>query len=516
MIIDLIQQRNSVEISYIDENNNIKIDDILLKNGYYKYVCAEEFETEDIVENLRSFKENKKIKRVPARRFKNHNINEFINFDLKRNHQDLYKELTALRIPLPFSVDIEVLPTDEHGYSHQTEALNPITSISITDINMGSLQFIVENPEHPTISDADLEVVNNKIKTLFGDSYQNFPIQVRVFKTEYEMLQTFLECIRKYFTSVIGWNFIGYDWTYIYHRCVNIGLDVRLASPKNQTKNKNIKANKKNKNSDGGNISIKMPTHRIIADYMQLFKEALIYNNLGSYSLDNIANDILGIGKISYAGNLRTLYKDDFLGFLAYGFVDTILVMLIHKKTKLYDVDFFESHLNKIPYLMISQNGISNALVYNQLRSENIFLPEQEFNEYPKQKYPGGYVKLPILKVVLAIIGVDYSALYPNEILTYGISPERYVDTIKINEVTKRPLNVTEEQKWFMYKQQNCILSPTGRIYSKNNAQGIEEYGLYPKIEERKQVERGIFKNIKKKIYLDILTKIDDKLKTHE
>ncbi len=508
MLVDFIQKQNLIEISYIDDNHNIAIKDILLKDGYYNYVKAEDFE--ESIPNLRSFYGHK-IKKEPAKRFRNHNINEFINYDLKINYPEFFDEINKLRLPKPFSVDIEVLPTDENGYSHQTEALNPITSISITDDKLNSLQFIVKNENKPTIDESDNVIIRKYVQDILGKDFDK-NLNIRVFETEREMLMTFLETIRKYFTSIIGWNFIGYDWTYIDNRCKRIGLDVKLASPKNKTKIKKIKPNRKNKSLDVS-WSVNFPTHRIIADYMQMFKDSLIYNNLGSYSLDNISNTILHTGKVSYDGNLRTLYETNFLKFLAYGFVDTILVMMLHHKTKLYDVDFFESYMNKIPYLMISQNGISNALIYNQLREENRFLLTEEFNDYPKQHYPGGYVKLPIKKVINAVIGCDYSALYPNTMLTYGITPERYVDSIRINEQTKQPLNENELQKWLRYKNQNCILTPTGRIYAKNNDKNIEEYGLYLKIEKRKQDERAIFKKVKQNIYLNVLDKIEEKLK---
>lgn len=521
MIIDAIQNRDSVELSYIDNNNNIAITDILLRDGYYKYAYAEEFETErdGVVNNLRSFRNGSKLKKIPARRFSNLNFNEFINHDIPQINPELYKEITTLRVPVPFSIDIEVLPTDEHGYSKQTEALNPITSISITDIQCGSIQFIVKNPDHPEISDSEMEIIDNKIRTLVGDEIYNkwnLKTAIRVFDTEKEMIETFLECMRKYFTSIFGWNFIGYDWLYIYNRCENLGIDVKFASPKNKTVNKSFNPNKKNKTNDT-RINYKIPTHRIIQCYMNMFQTSLVFNNRGSYSLNDVASDILGIGKFAYTGNLRKLYKDDFLGFLAYGFIDTILVMLIHHKVKLYDVEFFESHMNKIPFLKISQNGISGAMIYNQLRSEGKFLSEEEFSDMPKQKYPGGYVKMPIRKIILSLLGLDYSALYPNGILTYELSPERYVDSIKVNPNTNMPLNDAEEQKWFKYRNMNCVLAPTGRIYSRNNADGVEEKGLYGKIEAKKQEERGIFKSIKNKdLFLGIMMEIDEKLKEFE
>lgn len=510
MLIDIIQNKDSVELSYIDENNKIAVEDITLKDGYYNYVRAEAFEV-DVIPNKISY-EGSHFKKEPARYFKNLMINEFLNKDLELNNNEFYLKSTELRIPDPYSVDIEVLPTDEYGYSDAKLVQNPITSLSITDKDLNSLQFIVKNPNHPDITDADKQVVISRMQALLGPelvSQYDFNIEIRVFETEHEMLCTFLDCMRKYFNSIFGWNFITYDWTYIFNRCEKIGIDVKRASPRNKTKNKSVVISK----SNDVRIQVKFPTHTIIKDYMVFFKESLIYSNLGSYSLDNIANDFLGIGKVGFVGNLRTLYNDDFHGYLSYGFIDTILVMLIHHKVGLYNVDFFESYINNIPYLTISQNNISNALLYNQLSKENKFLLTEEFHNVEKQHYPGGYVKVPIIKKVGAVIGIDYSALYPFSMITYGISPERYVDTVKVDKVTHRPVDLVEVKKWEHYKAQNCILTPTGRIYTRNNTDGIEEFSMYSKIELQKQEERGIFKSIKSQIYLDIIKKIDQKIK---
>lgn len=87
-------------------------------------------------------------------------------------------------------------------------------------------------------------------------------------------------------------------------------------------------------------MDYEIPRHRIVNDYMALVKSSQIYRNLESYSLNYIAELLLGLKKVSYTGNLRSLYKDNFPRFVGYSLVDTILVMLIHKVTNLYNGDF--------------------------------------------------------------------------------------------------------------------------------------------------------------------------------
>lgn len=509
MIIDYNQNKSGVDISYVNDDKEINIINVPLVNGYYKYVKAEEFEINDIniISNLRSFKERALIKREPAKYFNKHNINEFLNREIKESHKEIYEKTNKLIIPNPYSVDIETDITDETGYSTPEKAENRILSISVTGIGMDSIQFVLKNPEHPVISDMDKMVINSFILNALGPEYKDlydFNFEVRVFDTEVEMLNVFFECMNKYFHSIFGWNFDGYDWVYIYNRCLKLGIDMRKASPTFKLNDKIIKSNKKGKEED--DIRIKVPAHRLINDYMKFFKTSLIYNNLGSYSLNSIAESILGLKKIMYSGNLRSLYRDDYLKFIAYAFIDTILVMLIHKKTNLYDVDFFESYFNGIAYAKISQNSISEALVYNELREENIFLLESEFNSAIKVKYEGGYVKKPTQKIIEACLGIDFSGLYPNSIITMGISPERKIDKININ-AQNMPLTQKDMDIWLKYKAQNCTLTPNGTIYSLSDGDG-----LYVRIEKKLIAQRKVFKGHAEEIYIDILTKIENRI----
>jgi hypothetical protein len=105
MLIDIVQNKDNVSVSYVNENNKIDIINIPLKYGYYKYVSAEEFEKDNIniVKNLRSFKRNSLIKREPDRYFSKHNLNEFINYEVKEEFPEIYEKISSLNIPLPFS-----------------------------------------------------------------------------------------------------------------------------------------------------------------------------------------------------------------------------------------------------------------------------------------------------------------------------------------------------------------------------------------------------------------------------
>lgn len=512
MIIDYTQSKEMFEVSYVDENGQIQLTSIPLNHGYYSYTVAEPWETNDLIPNLLSFKNKNNLKRTPAKYFDNHNINEFLNFEVAKEHPEIYSKISAINIPKPFSVDIETEITDETGYSTALLAENRILSISITDVNIGTILFEIRNPNKPDFTDEDKMIINSYLETSLGHYYQEYQpkFDIRIFDSEVEMINTFLECINKYFHSIMGWNFELYDWPYIYNRCIRLGIDVKKASPNRKVTKKSIVTKKDKKNPDNTvRIDTMVPTHRIIIDYMFLFKSSLVYNNLGSYSLNSIAESQLGLNKVMYDGNLRSLYENDYNKFRAYALIDTILVMLIHKKVNLYDIDFFEAYKNKIAFAKISQNSISEALVYNKLRSMGYFLPTSEYNVEVKREYEGGYVKTPTKKLIDAGKGLDFSGLYPNSINTCGLSPELKIDSINVDKLG-RPKTQQDELVFNKYIKQNCLVTPNGRVYSKDSE------GLFPSIEKDLINERKIFKGHVADIYLNLSTRIKNRIKELE
>lgn len=498
MIIDFTQKKDGIDISYVNDVNQISIEEIILEDGYNNYVECDDYDPNKLKE-LTSFR-GSSIKKEKAKFFSHHNINEFFNKTLSEYPE--YNKFTRLAIPNPFSVDIETDIDNVKGYAPPSNPFNGITSISFTDINMNSILFIVKNPVHPIFSETDKLFIQNILQQSLKEYYYkyDFETEIRIFDTEFEMLNVFLECINKHFHLLIGWNFLAFDWQYIFNRCEMIGIDVKKASPTRKLTKKNIEINPQTR------IELKIPTHRIISCYMTLFKNSLVYNNLGSYSLDNIAETILGLQKVKYAGNLKTLYDTEYLKFVAYAFIDTILVMLIHKATNLLTVDFFQSHYTNVPYQRLSQNSISEALVYAELRENNQFLLESEKSQEQKRPYKGGFVKNPTKKQVASVFGLDFKALYPNGMITMGLSPEAKIDILNVNE-DGFPADYIEEQKWQKYKAMGYGLSPMGRVYDLNYD------ALYTRIEKKLLAQRGIFQGHMSDIYLKVIPKIEDEIK---
>lgn len=501
MLIDFMQKITGVEMSYIDDDGNIQIDVGSVPEGYFKYVECDEYD-KDKIPSISSF-HNKPIKKEPVKKFDGHNINEYFVKYLKSYDKELFDKIWKLNLPKIYSLDIETEINQETGYSSADKAENRIISISITDNKLNTLLFVVKNKNYE-ITEKDNIAIDNMLQTMLSEKYNyEFKFKIREFEKEVDMLNTFLECVNKYFHSMIGWNFLMFDWQYITNRCIKLGIDIKKASPTRTILEKRIEGKYES-------TTLKLPKHRLVIDYMLAFQDSLVYNNLESYSLNFISEKILGLNKISYDGNLRTLYNDNYPKFLTYAIVDTILVMLIHNKTKLIDIDFFESYMNKIAYMKVGQNNISEALIYNKLREKGVFLCETNYNSAEKQPYPGGYVKNPVKKKSRSVAGLDFSGLYPNSMITNNLSPEKFIDKLLMDKDIPGKVHKKDEARWQEYKALGFVLTPVGNVYDNNSD------GLYVEIEKDLIAKRKVFKNYAADIYLNILEKIEnaiDKLK---
>ena len=233
------------------------------------------------------------------------------------------------------SIDIEVASDD--GFPEPDEALHPI--ISITTKNNIDNTFYVWG-----LGDYDVETSYMK----------NNRVVYKKCNTEIQLLSEFLVFWNKHTPDVVtGWNTEFFDIPYIVHRIRRMMGDGQenLLSPWKQI-------NKITRKFKG----LERTTYELYGisslDYMTLFKKfGYSYGPQESYSLNNIANVVLGEKKLSYEehSNLHTLYLNDHQKFIDYNIRDVELVDRIEDKMGLIDLALTMAYEGKV--IPLSFNG---------------------------------------------------------------------------------------------------------------------------------------------------------------
>jgi len=221
----------------------------------------------------------------------------------------------------------------------------------------------------------------------------------------------------------IGWNVINFDFRLLQKRydLYNLNFSIgRDGSVPRWRKNSN--------NSDQQFIEI---AGRVILDGIDLLKTATY--SFPSFSLDNVANTLLGIGKkVEDVDNRVAEITNNFLhnkpALAAYNLEDCRLVWLIFEKTQLLEFAQLRAQLTG---LAIDRVGGSVAAF------TNLYLPKLHRSGYVAPNMgdgesdlvsPGGYVMDSIPGLYDNVLVLDFKSLYPSIIRSFKIDPMGLVE----------------------------------------------------------------------------------------
>jgi len=227
---------------------------------------------------------------------------------------------------------------------------------------------------------------------------------------------------------IIGWNVINFDMQLLQKRCdlhnINFSIGRDGKSP----------YWRKNKNSEQIFIEI---AGRVVLDGIDLLKTATY--NFPSFSLDNVANTLLGIGKkVEDVDNRIDEINYNFAhnkpALAAYNLEDCRLVSLIFEKTDLLAFAMLRAQLTGLP---IDRIGGSVAAF------TNLYLPKLHRSGYVAPNMgdgnsdlisPGGYVMDSIPGLYHNVLVLDFKSLYPSIIRTFNIDPMGLIEGLLAHE----------------------------------------------------------------------------------
>lgn len=216
----------------------------------------------------------------------------------------------------------------------------------------------------------------------------------------------------------IGWNVINFDFNLLQKRCdfhdVKFAIGRDGSAPRWRTNNNN---------SDQQFIEI---AGRVVLDGIDLLRTATY--SFPSFSLDNVAKALLGLGKkVEDVDNRVDEITHNFLHnkqkLAAYNLEDCRLVWLIFEKTQLLEFAQLRAQLTG---LAIDRIGGSVAAY------TNLYLPKLHRDGYVAPNMgdgvsdlvsPGGYVMDSEPGLYDNVLVLDFKSLYPSIIRTFKIDP---------------------------------------------------------------------------------------------
>jgi len=387
----------------------------------------------------------------------NFRISEYLNFTLEEEKRNLIFDYDTP--PNIYFIDIET--EIKYGFPNKNNPVNGIVSISIVDENNKVLVLGLKDltPEE-----------HRKIQKDIDDYFKKFDLKMvfkyKKYESEKKLLIDFLSNYVRHMAAITGWNFKEFDWNYIIARSKFLGLDPSICSISGKLDRYGI------------------PVHKIVFDYLQLLKSPTSsLQDRSSMKLDAVAEHGLGIKKIFYPGTLEELYDNDFVKFILYNAVDSILVLLLHRKYKAFMPQYKLAEISHVEMGRLSPIPMLESSILGYLYPQNIVAVPIKKKSKLKQKIKGGYVMDPIPGYHSSVACYDYASLYPTTIRQFNISPDVYLGQKKDLE------NLNPEEH---------IVCASGAVFSN------KQDGFYRTILSNIYEQRKFHKDNKKEINKEI------------
>jgi len=461
MLLDVEQRQKEIIVSYYDTEGQVKFRRYPVEQYKNWYITEENDRYKH--ETLRNW-DGRPIKEGNARQYNKFSLISFLD-NLPQADKDIIFEPT---MPKTYFVDIETEIID--GFPKPEEAKTRILSFSIITPDRKAIVLGLED-----MPQEKMQKIQNDTNEYFKSLDQDWTFDYRKFETEYDMVFTFINRFMTKFPMMTGWNFINYDWQYIVNRCKRLQIDITQAA--------------KTKELDRTDSR---PLHMGILDYMQLYdKYDRSVKVKESNSLDYVSGQVLNLNKIKFQGSLQDLYEQDFVKYIYYNVVDSILVYYIDQKLKSMEVLLTLASITKMPlYKAASPVSVTEALIARKLAEQNRRVASEGKEGGEKDgKFAGAYVKQPKVGFYQGVSAFDFASLYPSIMRQFNISPDSYKEIIPISQIPERKKNKDEIvcSNGVVYDKKDSILKQIlSDLYGQRKDYKKTSYEYYTKAKEVK------------------------------
>ena len=397
MLLDITQEDKTLWVSYFNMNGKTDFMTYELQptDMFNWQVCdSSDKDASSVMKNW----DGRSVKKVRSKFLNKYRLIEYVD-NLPWTDKNTIFEYN---FPKTFFVDIEVEVTD--SFPEPAKAPNPITAICIVTPERQCIVLATKDLDKPTQSK-----IQKQIDEHFKDIDSDFSFIFKCFKSEYDMLYTFMDSFVKKFPMMTGWNFVKFDWAYIINRCKKLGIDPGISSPLGRT--------------FGGN---EFPCHVGVMDYLDIYaKWDRTVDIKEDFKLDTVGETVVGIKKVKYEGTIQDLYEKHYPKYVFYNVIDTALVYLIHQKIKTMDIALTIAHMSQISiFKAASPVAITESLLCREFLGRNLIMAtDPKAPPVKREQYEGAFVKEPITGMHNAVACFDFASLYPSVMRQMNVSP---------------------------------------------------------------------------------------------
>lgn len=437
MLLDVIQDKSNLQVSYWDEDGKTKIEVIKIPdNELYVWLTSQKDKHDLKVSNKTNW-DGKPVYKHKIDPFKE-KLNRYRQYEiLDSQPQELKEKIFSYNLPDLFFIDIE--NKMQEGKPNPEKPDKEITVIGIccpndTVMVLSGGRNLTEKSQTniQKMIDEHFEQVNRKFKFVF-----------RYFNTEYDMLYFFFKSLIPRMALMTGWNFEDYDWRYMFNRAKLLGIDPAIASPTHVMTGQ-----------------VDRPAHVGLIDYLKAYKK-WTWNSNENYKLDTIGEKLCKIKKVQHAESLDDMLENNFEKYVYYNAIDCCLVKLIHEACNAVTCGLTTAWLGNIKAMdCFSTTYIPENLLRSSYSKDNKVLGVNPFAKKKEgEKYEGAFVKQPIPGLHRYCTCNDYASLYPSLMRQFNIGPETLVTMLpEENEELK--------QEW---RDKGYIVCASGAVFLKED-----------------------------------------------
>jgi len=453
MLLDITQEDKQLFVSYfnLDGKTRFKTYDLKTEDMFNWEVCDDADPKAD--SKIKNW-DGRSVKRVRSRWLNKYRIIEYMD-QLSFSDREL---IFGYHFPRTYFVDIEVEVTD--SFPEPSKAPNPITTICIVTPEKQCIVLATKDLDNQTQSK-----IQKQINEHFKDIDDDFSFTFKCFKSEYDMMSTFMMSFVQKFPMMTGWNYIKFDWQYIINRCKKLGVDIGSASPIGRNFGRD-----------------EFPCHVGVMDYLDIYaKWDRTVDIKEDFKLDTVGEAVVGIKKVKYEGTIQDMYEKDYPKYVFYNVIDTALVYLIHQKIKTMDIALTIAHMTQISiFKAASPVAITEALLAREFLTRNLVMAKDpKAPPSKREQFEGAFVKEPITGMHNAVAAFDFASLYPSIMRQLNVSPESFKKKVS-------------PEKRNAEKGENNIVSVTGAVY--DTERSILKDVLTRLYDQRKEYKKESFR----------------------